>query len=123
MIYIDGKLVDSQKLDPYKHKFVGMFRIPNPPYKYKGEPCLCGKYLYALTDVLRHWELGHFDTCQYVTMPDYNQDNLHNMEQAAIKIYWTYDGGDKNYNPCPRKPTVFRRGMNRMPFCLTSQAV
>jgi hypothetical protein len=78
MIYLNGKLVDTNKVDPTKHKFIGMFRLPNPPdttyidketktIKYADcYGCPCGHFLWSQESIREHWKNGHMDIAQYV---------------------------------------------------------
>jgi len=71
MTLLNGKHVDPKEIDPAKHKFIGLFREPTPPYRRPGETwevmiCECGMQLWTVNSIFEHWQLGHMDTPQYV---------------------------------------------------------
>jgi hypothetical protein len=69
MALLDGKLVPDNVINPAKHRFIGTFRSPTP---YEGNgglvQCNCGQILDNRDAVFRHWQQGHNDTPQYVTI-------------------------------------------------------
>jgi len=69
MPFLDGKEVKAEEIDPGKHRFIGMFRHPIPPYS-KGWDiaCPCGQILKIVGEETEHWMRGHFDVPQYVTI-------------------------------------------------------
>lgn len=78
-VLLNGEEVDVSLIDPSKHKFIGTFRPPNPPKETfvddKGKTqhaavifCPCGGQLWTYQQSLDHWQLGHFDIPQYVTI-------------------------------------------------------
>lgn len=80
-VFLDGKLVKSEEINPAKHKFIGTFRPPNVPSTqgttYQGELvnagvvlCRCGDSLWTTQALHDHYLKGHFDTPQYVSIKD-----------------------------------------------------
>jgi hypothetical protein len=78
-VYLDGKLVSINDIDPTKHSFIGTFRSPNPPdgmgINDKGIMqqaavifCPCGSHLWNKESTQNHWQQGHFDIPQYKTI-------------------------------------------------------
>ena len=69
MVYLDGELVDSKIIDPAKHRFVGTFRKPWEEHKLGGYIlCSCGEVLQTVDRSYAHWQLGHWDYLQYITI-------------------------------------------------------
>ena len=69
MVYIDGQMVDKNEVWPLKHKFIGMFRSPQPPYEGASNiVCPCGDILQTRKETFSHWQMGHFDVPQYESM-------------------------------------------------------
>lgn len=79
MVYLNGKLVDDQEIEPRKHKFIGMFRTPwgtirkninaslmNYPNGNVMLLCGCGSSLWSVQDHYEHWLKGHCDIPQFV---------------------------------------------------------
>ena len=81
MPLLDGKPVAPDAIDPAKHKFVGTFRPPQQPdtkyidkngaVQYAGVLlCPCGGHLWTVNACFDHWQQGHFDQPQYVTIKE-----------------------------------------------------
>lgn len=75
MPLLDGKYVASDEIDPAKHKFIGTFRPPSQPDSklingsYSGIIlCPCGRGLQSAQETAEHWQRGHFDTPQYISI-------------------------------------------------------
>lgn len=71
MVLLDGKFVKDKEIDPAKHKFIGTFRQPHPPVSdgsWGVYLCSCGHSLWYVEECFAHWQLGHMDTPQYVTI-------------------------------------------------------
>lgn len=70
MVLLDGKEVEDNIITPEKHKFIGIFRKPNPYPSGIYDVCICncGRHLWAKEDIYAHWLLGHFDICQYISI-------------------------------------------------------
>jgi hypothetical protein len=66
MVLLDGKHVANDQIDPAKHKFIGTFRPPHFPSGIIA--CGCGSLLHTLEQSNSHWQSGHMDTPQYVTI-------------------------------------------------------
>ena len=72
MAILDGKYIDNEQIDPAKHKFIGTFRTPAPPYApfpVDGYECPCGELLLVGGNLEKHWREGHYDMPQYQTIP------------------------------------------------------
>lgn len=79
MVYLDGRKVSIEMIDPAKHRFIGSFRSPQQPdTRFTREDgtveyaavmiCGCGRHLWDVQSVGEHWRQGHMDTPQYVTI-------------------------------------------------------
>lgn len=69
MPYLDGKEVEPSVIDPAKHMFIGTFRPPQAPVTGPHSPCPCtSQYLLNSYDIFLHWQKGHFDEPQYVSI-------------------------------------------------------
>ena len=79
MVYLDGRKVSVEMIDPAKHRFIGSFRPPQQPdTRFTREDgtveyaavmvCGCGRHLWDVQSVGEHWRQGHMDTPQYVTV-------------------------------------------------------
>lgn len=70
MAMLDGKIVEDSEIDPGKHKYIGSFRSPQPPDTGGAAVmvCPCGQHLWFVEAVFDHWQKGHFDIPQYVTI-------------------------------------------------------
>lgn len=69
MIYLNGKLVKEEEINPEKHKFIGLFRSPTWPVSdgiWEVYPCQCMQHLWTVQACQEHWRLGHMDTPQYI---------------------------------------------------------
>ena len=73
MAIFDGEFVDDSKVNPKEHRFVGTFRTPQPP-KSNGTwavlLCNCGQNLWTVDVVFDHWNQGHLDEPQYLTITE-----------------------------------------------------
>ena len=73
-VFLDGALVDASSVYPGKHRYVGQFRPPSvPDSRYVDVVCSaiicpCSSTLWTLDAVFKHYQLGHMDTPQYVTI-------------------------------------------------------
>lgn len=67
-VYIDGKEHTSNEVNPAKHTFIGMYRLPDPTSLFK-EDILCSCYTPLRTHegIVNHWLLGHLDIPKYRT--------------------------------------------------------
>ena len=77
MVLLDGKMVDGFEVNSVEHKFIGTWRSPQPPYPTRGKSydvylCPCMAHLWTLNDVFQHWQLGHLDMPQYITIKKEN---------------------------------------------------
>lgn len=66
-VYLGGRLVGADTIDPDQHTFIGAFRPPFPP-RYDGAEfilCPCGRMLETVEVAHQHWREGHFDVPQY----------------------------------------------------------
>lgn len=70
MAFLDGEFVDDDLISPKLHKFIGMFRQPNPPDVGQCDYflCACGERLSVRGQEREHWHRGCFDSAQYVTI-------------------------------------------------------
>ena len=77
MVLLNGRPTEDEEIDPSKHKFIGMFRYPNPPTPEGYVMCPCKQILQVEQTVYDHWQKGHFDIPQYI---DINPDIVHMKE-------------------------------------------
>ena len=74
---LNGVIVEPEKIDPVKHKFIGLFRPAQNPEVLYSQPdkngrsaeilvCVCGAYFRYAGGITRHWQSGCFDIPQYV---------------------------------------------------------
>jgi len=71
MILIDGKFVEDKELDPAKHRYIGVFRRPWSIPNVAGYiQCGCGQILQTQDQSYQHWQSGHWDTPQYVSIEE-----------------------------------------------------
>ena len=71
MIFLNGRMVDKYEVDPEKHRFIGMFRQPQPPGSCGANIiCPCGDILQTAKETFNHWQLGHFDVPQYQSIEE-----------------------------------------------------
>jgi len=70
MPLLNGKFVIAEDIDPAQHKFIGMFRNPAPPQSMGYILCPCGQTLQNLETTHSHWQLGHMDTPQYISIKE-----------------------------------------------------
>lgn len=70
MAILDGEFIHDKDIDPVKHKFIGTFREPFSTYEnMAGEHhCRCGEHLFNNQSMLDHWQRGHMDAAQYVSI-------------------------------------------------------
>jgi len=69
MILIDGIQKEDSLVDPKIHKFIGMFRRPFSLPQVAGYICCsCGQILQSFEAGREHWQMGHWDIPQYVTI-------------------------------------------------------
>ena len=79
MPYLDGTPVNPDEIDPAKHKFIGLFRPPAAPTTRHIDDsgkviyadafmCGCGQTLWTIQDIYDHYQRGHFDEPQYITI-------------------------------------------------------
>lgn len=69
MVLLNGKFVSPEEIDSSKHKFIGSFREPTPPYSdgsWEVLICPCGLSLWTAQCIFNHWQMGHMDTPQYM---------------------------------------------------------
>jgi hypothetical protein len=65
-VLLDGEYVDSSTINPKEHKYIGLFRPPEPTDSIF---CPCGSYLGNMPPVIyQHWQMGHMDSPQYITI-------------------------------------------------------
>ena len=67
-VVLDGYLVGSERVDPEKHAYRGMFRfseLPQEVFSFETH-CPCGRNVKPAR-VLDHYLKGHFDVPDYVT--------------------------------------------------------
>lgn len=68
-VYLDGVEVEPEAISPARHRFLGMFRLPNPPHFTMNWWCPgCGECTQVVGQEHRHWREGHFDVPQYVSI-------------------------------------------------------
>lgn len=72
MVLIDGKPCKEEEVNPEKHRFIGTFRYPYKISNMRGGvvACDCGNSLWTADAVFIHWQSGHFDHPQYVTIAE-----------------------------------------------------
>ena len=70
MVIIDGQELPDSALDPKQHRFIGMFRQPldMPKDTNYMVMCSCGLALDSMKDIREHWQAGHFDLPQYLSI-------------------------------------------------------
>lgn len=69
-VFLDGKLVLSESIDPAKHRFIGEFRPATNPVQSAtcDVMCNCGEILHTSRATTEHYKHGCFDVNQYVTI-------------------------------------------------------
>ena len=67
-VLLDGKSVDKKIINPKTHKFIGMFRRPFNGSGGGYVMCSCGEILQTMDVTYAHWQSGHWDTPQYVSI-------------------------------------------------------
>ncbi len=73
MAILNGKKVEDAKIDPSKHKFIGMFRPVTWPISdgsWEVHLCSCGIPLWTVQGCQDHWRLGHMDIAQYIDIKE-----------------------------------------------------
>ena len=67
-VLLNGKFVSPEEIDPSKHRYVGMFRPAENPYKNSTCDilCTCGEFLRYRGQETEHYKKGCYDTAQYV---------------------------------------------------------
>jgi len=78
MVYLNGKKVQNDAIDPAKHIFIGCFRPPSPPASnwpisegaWRVIACPCGDHLWTVKACHEHWRDGHLDVPQYIDIVD-----------------------------------------------------
>jgi hypothetical protein len=72
MVLLDGVGVVDKIIDPAKHRYIGMFRYPFavPTERLDCIVCSCLTNFWTIEQLRQHWQLGHYDTPQYVTIKD-----------------------------------------------------
>ena len=65
---LDGKYVGASKINPAEHAFIGMFRAPNTFSGGGVMLCTCGESLWGVRAVREHWQSGHHDVAQHVSL-------------------------------------------------------
>jgi len=89
MAILDGRQVEADQIDPAKHRFIGMWRPPQPPASEEDmkvlnqrlrpgchpheTDCVCGcGFVWSTMDYLgrmrEHWQNGCYDEAQYTTI-------------------------------------------------------
>lgn len=68
MTLLNGKHVPASDIDPAKHRFIGLFRPAQDPYREecRNIHCTCGQILQFAGESFKHWQQGCFDEPQYV---------------------------------------------------------
>jgi hypothetical protein len=132
MAILDGEFIDDKDIDPVKHKFIGTFREPFSAYEnMAGEHhCRCGEHLFNNKSLLDHWQQGHMDAAQYVSIGKGSIEK--GMEGAAYMPIITKRhqcrycvGKDRHIAVCEENPdgTFFLKSgnmsthINYCPFC------
>ena len=69
-VLLDGVYVQPSKVDPGKHRFIGLFRPPRNPLLGATTDCICpcGGRVRYVHEGEQHYRNGCFDTPQYVTI-------------------------------------------------------
>jgi hypothetical protein len=68
MAILNGKSIKDNKIDPDKHKYIGMFRRPYSHFinNIRGYLyCPCGRVLKTMEENFAHYQMGHWDEPQY----------------------------------------------------------
>lgn len=71
-VLLDGEYVNASVINPKLHKFIGLFRRPQPPNGVGYVLCGCGEILQS-PEVHTHWMYGHMDFPQYITIKKENR--------------------------------------------------
>lgn len=79
MAILDGEFVDDKNIDPAKHRFIGTFREPFSAFEGMVDVfhCRCGEHLFNQQSILDHWQRGHMDAPQYVTVNNESKSDRH----------------------------------------------
>ncbi len=85
-VILDGKVVEPSVINPQLHKCIGTYRPPaNQLFKGSGYiQCSCGTVLTFLEQNMEHYQAGHFDVPQYVTIKKCEQQEAENYK-AELK--------------------------------------
>ncbi len=69
-VLLDGVFVQPHKVDPAKHRFLGIWRPPINPFlgATTAYICVCGATLNYAQQTDQHYRNGCFDTPQYVSI-------------------------------------------------------
>jgi hypothetical protein len=68
-VLLDGDSVPVESIDPGLHRFLGTFRRPQPPVSRGANiMCPCGHILQCVEESFGHWQRGHFDVPQYISI-------------------------------------------------------
>lgn len=70
MVYLNGKRVSPDTIDPGKHKFIGMFRPAVDPTTTTDCAiiCSCGQTLWLVNEGREHYLKGCYDVPQYIDL-------------------------------------------------------
>jgi hypothetical protein len=68
LVVLDGHAVSVSEITPERHRFIGTFRPPQMPHAEANYFCRCGGLIQGPSETLDHWQRGHFDVPQYVTI-------------------------------------------------------
>jgi len=96
-VLLDGVYVQPTKIDPAKHRFLGMFRPPVNPFRGATTDCLCpcGMILRYVHQSEEHYRNGCLDTPQYRTIGDEAQSVRRCVEIVNAHTTHLYDGCDE----------------------------
>ena len=69
-VYLDGKRVDPNTIDPLMHRFLGMFRPARNPFENPNCDilCTCGDMLRYRGQEIEHYKRGCYDVPQYAML-------------------------------------------------------
>jgi len=94
-VMLDGKFVFRDKIDGSLHQYVGMFRPPAPPGMTGGYLVCpgCGSVLQTLENNAAHYQLGHFDIPQYMTIRNGTEPEIAGSEfqEKIFIVSWLAD--------------------------------
>lgn len=94
MAILDGEFIDDKKIDPAKHRFIGTFREPFSAFEGMVDVfhCRCGENLFNQQAILEHWQRGHMDAPQYVTIGNLNESNFQQRHKCKGGIFYEHFG-------------------------------